>query len=309
LVRDATSSVERYLYGGPNIPGLPGVIVFEDIVNSSFFAYHKNNLHSVLGMSDDVQNNVNSYLYSAFGTQLEKIESTNQIYQFCAKEHDAQLLQYNYFYRNYYPIISKWLTKDKVNNLNLYKYCENKTNCYDQLGLDEWIGEWVNGYRWRKAGCCENICTPYGKRTNCEGVEVSATFPGRPAEGEGSIHMPPSAVHLLTAHPSPVLVGSLVVEVMHNLLVQTFFNLHMLRTKLCNIHVKVKHKKCTWERCFPYIWKKRLNWKNRSHWYQCKIPGMGGEISEQLGEGVAQYPPSADLIKNCIEALENEVCS
>jgi RHS repeat-associated protein len=96
------------------------------------YTYHTDALGSIVGLSNNTQELVNTYTYDAYGNIRSISEDVENNYRFTGREWDKTLRIYYYRTRYYSSNAGRFITKDEIlsvigrpSSLNLYTYTEN----------------------------------------------------------------------------------------------------------------------------------------------------------------------------------------
>jgi len=112
--------------------------------NGQHYDYLYDGKGNVSALIDSNQQVVAAYRYDTFGNLISKSGTLDQPYQFSTKRYYAALGMVKYEYRDYLPILGKWMEKDPIGEkggLNLYGFVRNNSiNAVDPLGLILWKG-------------------------------------------------------------------------------------------------------------------------------------------------------------------------
>ena len=99
------------------------------------YYYHKDALGSVYQMTDEDENVVRSYDYSAFGTIISESGSLANPFTYTAREYDSNSELYYYRARYYDAAVGRFLSRDPIMSFNFYPYVENNPiNSVDPSG-------------------------------------------------------------------------------------------------------------------------------------------------------------------------------
>ena len=141
--------LRRYLYG----TGIDKPVCMETV--TSVYYFHFDALGSVVALSDQSGNSVETYAYSPFGKGAHESAVGNP-YMYTARRYDPETELYYYRARYYDSEIGRFLQVDPIGfagGMNLYEYClNNPANLVDPSGLlqrneDGTFGDseyWVN---------------------------------------------------------------------------------------------------------------------------------------------------------------------
>ena len=106
---------------------------------SEHYYYHYDGLGSVVALSDEFGDIVETYEYDVFG-KPSAISSVGNPYLFTGRRYDAESETYDYRNRVYKPSIGRFLQTDPIgysDGINWYIYCRNNPiNFFDPFGLD-----------------------------------------------------------------------------------------------------------------------------------------------------------------------------
>ena len=120
--------------GSGGVGGLVAVSVDGDF----YFPGYDNN-GNVIGYWDESGSIVAEYAYDAFGNTISSSGSMASIFphRFSTKYYDAETDLYYYGYRYYSPSLGRWISRDPIEEgdlFNLYSFCGNRM-LFDCLGL------------------------------------------------------------------------------------------------------------------------------------------------------------------------------
>ena len=128
--------MRKYIYG----PGVDQPISMIEVADSNAtYYYHYDALGSVIVLSDEDGDTVQTYEYSVFGeVAVEDANHTNP-YMFAGRRYDAEIGLYYNRARYYNPYTGRFLQTDPIgygDEMNMYRYClNNPLNGTDPLGL------------------------------------------------------------------------------------------------------------------------------------------------------------------------------
>ena len=113
------------------------------------YYYHKDGMNSITSLTDESGDEVEKYIYNAFGKMTVFDERDRKIassklgnpYSFTGREHDSETGLHYHRARYYNPELARWISEDPIEfnsgDMNLYRYVENNpVNWFDLLGLD-----------------------------------------------------------------------------------------------------------------------------------------------------------------------------
>ncbi|GAK50176.1 YD repeat protein [Candidatus Moduliflexus flocculans] len=136
--RNASNAVTRQYAWGLNLGGGIGGLLNQRRSGKDYaYLYDASgNVEAVLNASQQV---VAAYRYDPFGTLLANTGTFDQPFQFSTKRADARIGIVQYEFRNYLPVIGRWMTRDplgEAGGLNLYAFVgNNPVNWVDPWGL------------------------------------------------------------------------------------------------------------------------------------------------------------------------------
>ncbi|MBI9018885.1 MAG: hypothetical protein JEZ07_16665, partial [Phycisphaerae bacterium] len=136
---------KKYIYG----PGIdqPIAMIYVDGYTETWYYYLQDSLGNVIALIDDSGAIVETYEYTPFGTPTIKNASGTEIatssvdnpYMFTGRRWDAETSTYYYRFRNYCPMLGRFMQNDPLgyaDSMNQYAYCvNNPVNYIDPLGL------------------------------------------------------------------------------------------------------------------------------------------------------------------------------
>ncbi|MBI9019305.1 MAG: hypothetical protein JEZ07_18790, partial [Phycisphaerae bacterium] len=136
---------KKYIYG----PGIdqPIALIYVDGNTETWYYYLQDSLGNVIALIDDSGAIVETYEYTPFGTPTIKNASGTEIatssvdnpYMFTGRRWDAETSTYYYRFRNYCPMLGRFMQNDPlgyVDGMNQYAYCGNNPgNWVDPMGL------------------------------------------------------------------------------------------------------------------------------------------------------------------------------
>ena len=136
---------KKYIYG----PGIDEPLAMIDIDGQSetWYYYHFNGLGSVIALSDENGDLVESYSYNVFGSptiydgdgEEISVSAIGNPYMFTGRRYEQETGLYYYRLRDYNPSLGRFMQNDPIGyagGMNLYAYCSNNpTNWTDPLGL------------------------------------------------------------------------------------------------------------------------------------------------------------------------------
>ncbi len=127
--RDGTNAVTVFYTRGNHMGGGIGGLLARSTTAGHFY-YHYDGRGNIVQMTDDAQETVANYRYSAFGTLLASTgtEAYNNPYRFSTKEYHNQTGLYDYGYRFYSPGLGRWINRDPIKEtggLNVYEFVTN----------------------------------------------------------------------------------------------------------------------------------------------------------------------------------------
>ena len=135
--------LRKFIYG----PGIDEPIMMIDASTSSRYYYHYDGLGSVVALSNNDGEIVETYSYDVFGTAIIRdasgsvisVSSVANSYMFTGREYDSETGNYCYRARYYKPSIGRFLQTDPIgykDSTNLYQYCmNNPVDLLDPYGL------------------------------------------------------------------------------------------------------------------------------------------------------------------------------
>lgn len=129
-------------------------------IGASSYYYHTDALGSVRKLTDVNQNITDSYLYDAFGNTLSSSGSSGNAYKFTGERYDGSAGLLYLRARYYDPEIGRFMSRDPIEDVNLYVYVENNpVNKVDPKGLQpecERFGH--NPSAVNCQDCCDAMC-------------------------------------------------------------------------------------------------------------------------------------------------------
>lgn len=148
--------------------------------------YHTDLIGSVRALSNKAGNKTDSYEYSSFGILINSTGISYNPILFIGKRFDEFIEGYNSVTRYYYPIIGRFLQRDKagiMDNVNLYLYTQNNPLTYtDILGTER-----ENVFN-LNLGNSANQLDPFYKLTDSEPLFAKQdSLAGIPIAGLGDI--------------------------------------------------------------------------------------------------------------------------
>lgn len=154
--KKVNSIIHHYIYDGFNIIAILDEnkkvisnIIHDELIdtpltittNNETFFYHRNHQGSIVALSDEEGEIVESFIYNAYGKIISHyiIKNTNNPYAYTAREYDLDDLYY-YRFRYYDSNIKRFLSLDPFSHddgdFNHYRYVENNPlNFLDPFGL------------------------------------------------------------------------------------------------------------------------------------------------------------------------------
>ena len=134
----------KYVYG----PGIdePLAMIIVDVQAETWYYYHFNGLGSVIALTDENGDLVETYSYNVFGTPTIYDGDGDEIsasaignpYMFTGRRYDEDTGLYYYRLRDYNPVLGRFMQNDPIGyagGINLYRYCHNNpTNFVDPMG-------------------------------------------------------------------------------------------------------------------------------------------------------------------------------
>ena|GEM_PF-4113957 len=120
--------------------------------------YLDNQLGSVMALTNDAGQLIESYSYDVYGAVTAYVASGQQIpvtnydnrYLFTGREYNWHTKLYHYRARTYHPVLGRFLSRDPVSYGSIYDYCHSAPiNSIDPLGLRYW---------WRTKPICPTLC-------------------------------------------------------------------------------------------------------------------------------------------------------
>jgi RHS repeat-associated protein len=150
----------EYYTRGSGIAGDIGTLVaetkFTNGVPANTYYYHCNHRGDVTVVRQGT-NTVAGYDYAPFGELRASTGSYNSRFKYSSKEYDLSTGLYNFGYRMYSPMLSRWCSRDALwenGGLNLYAYVGNAP--LDNVDIDgllsfHWHGNW-GGPGWVNGG-------------------------------------------------------------------------------------------------------------------------------------------------------------
>ncbi|OHB45977.1 MAG: hypothetical protein A2Y13_00955 [Planctomycetes bacterium GWC2_45_44] len=140
--------LRKFIYG----PGIDEPIMMIDASTASRYYYHYDGLGSVVALSNNDGEIVETYSYDVFGTatirdasgSVISVSSVANSYMFTGREYDSETGNYCYRARYYKPSIGRFLQTDPIgysDGMNIYAYCGNNPIMFtDATGLSFWSG-------------------------------------------------------------------------------------------------------------------------------------------------------------------------
>lgn len=153
---DASGNLLRSYTYGPGIDNILSMTVYGSTETNTYH-YLKDHQHTVIALTDDSGNVVESYDYDAWsyvqyaydanGNTISESEIGNR-YLFQGREYDWNTGFYYFRARWYNPETGRWLSKDPkgiAGGLNLYAFCKNNPVCrVDPLGLCDEVSKLIS---------------------------------------------------------------------------------------------------------------------------------------------------------------------
>ena len=131
---DTNTIIARYTHG----LGIDEPLIMERGGQSYF--YHVDGLGSIVALTDNFANIVQTYTYDSFGNIVEQTGSLINPYAYTSREYDAESGLYFYRARYYDATIGRFITADPIgfrSGVNFYSYVgNNPVNWVDPMGLD-----------------------------------------------------------------------------------------------------------------------------------------------------------------------------
>ena len=126
---------KKYIYG----PGIDEPVCMIDVAdNNVVYYYHFDGLGSVVALSNEGGELVESYSYDVFG-QPNTISTIGNCFMFTGREYDSETGLYHYRARAYKPSMGRFLQTDPMgygDSINMYSYCgNNPVSWADPYGL------------------------------------------------------------------------------------------------------------------------------------------------------------------------------
>jgi len=166
IEKNVNGTITRYCYDGPNIlleyDGEGNIksrylhnLAIDDILAmeqaGKVYYYQKDALGSVVALTDEAGQVVQTYEYDSFGKITNQTGSIRNPFTFTGREYDEETTLYYYRARYYDPNAGRFLTKDPIGfaggDVNLYRMVvNNPVNYRDPLGL--WPPEIHNKIIW-----------------------------------------------------------------------------------------------------------------------------------------------------------------
>jgi len=129
--------VAEYVYG-PNVGGGIGGLLFQKRAGAYSY-YHYDAQGNVTSITDEMENAVALYEYSAYGRLLTKAGTAANDFLYSTKPYHAKSGLYYFGFRWYDPATGRWMTRDPLNVLdgfNLYQYAGgDPVSTVDPYGL------------------------------------------------------------------------------------------------------------------------------------------------------------------------------
>jgi len=152
--------IRTYTYGG-GIDNILAMTIYDTETNT--YLYLKGHQGSVIALTDDTGEIVESYTYNAWGRitvynetgfVIEKSAYDNR-YTWQGREYSYNTGLYYFRARTYCPVLGRWLSKDPIGiagGLNQYVFCgNNPVNFRDPLGLCGASGSWDYSAEYEKS--------------------------------------------------------------------------------------------------------------------------------------------------------------
>jgi len=139
------SKTKEYVYGSNGVDD-----VIASLENNTLTYYHKNQLGSIVALSDATGNIIEQYRYDVFGKPYIRDIATNTWKEFTSslvgndrlftgREYNAEVNLYYYRARHYDATLGRFISRDPIgikDDINLYAYVKNNpVNAVDPMGL------------------------------------------------------------------------------------------------------------------------------------------------------------------------------
>lgn len=121
--------------------------------DGSSYAYHKDGLGSIVGLSNSGQDIKNEYNYNAYGEIVNQVSNVTNPYTYTGREYDKESFLYYYRTRFYDPSMGRFTIKDRFQgeavsplSINKYNYVNsNPINFIDPEGEFAIVGAIIGG--------------------------------------------------------------------------------------------------------------------------------------------------------------------
>jgi RHS repeat-associated protein len=155
IEKNVNGAITRYAYDGPNVlleyDGSGNIkarylhnLAIDDPLaveqNGQIYYYHKDGLGSIVSMTDQTGQVVQTYEYDSFGNISSRTGNIPNPFTYTGREYDEETALYYYRARYYDPKAGRFITRDPIGfaggDVNLYRYVQNNPVTWvDPMGL------------------------------------------------------------------------------------------------------------------------------------------------------------------------------